>query len=104
MPRASKLLFWIRLVTWLCAALGVGLALLWLLATVGCALTGGPPEPPRGMSIEQFGKWRETGQWWRDSVKEAVMLGGISVLVAIVVTVATLVWRDWNCDEPNGTI
>jgi hypothetical protein len=56
------------------------------------------------MSIEQFGKWRETGQWWRDSVKEAVMLGGISVLVAIVVTVATLVWRDWNCDEPNGTI
>ncbi len=103
MPRSINALFVIRLVIWLVAALGVGCALLGLLVTFLCAMTGGPGEPPSGMSIDQFIDWRESGQWRRDSIVQSVMLAVGSILAAIFATVATMVWKSWNGHRGSGT-
>jgi hypothetical protein len=51
---------------------------------------GGPIEGPSGMSWEDFKQWRESGQWWKESVYFFVKLAIIPVIIASLITLVTL--------------
>jgi hypothetical protein len=85
---------WIFLIVlWTIASSCIGWASLMFLLALNVKMMGGPAEPPHGMSAEEFFRWRESGQWWRDDVTLCLELTVISLLIATVATVIVVLWN-----------
>lgn len=85
---------WIFLiVVWSMASPCIGWAVLVFLLALSAKMMGGPAEPPHGMSAEEFFRWRESGQWWRDDMYFCAELAGIPLLIAGMATVLVMLWN-----------
>jgi hypothetical protein len=90
--------FVIRVVTWSVTGACVAFAILGLGLTFFVGLMGGPAEPPSGMSFDDFMRWRDSGQWWRDAVWSDTKWAIIPIIVACVITLVTMLGRDKHYD------
>ena len=80
----------IIVVMWVVALPFIAWGTLELFFTLVVSMIGGPIEGPSNMSWDEFMRWVDSGQWWRDSVREGSLLVIIPLVVAGLVTLAAI--------------